>query len=464
MRKTHIIFLFAIAILVLVFAGIKIYRFTSNILRENEGIANLTHLYEKLEDVRLGIRSAIINQRDFTLTGDSIYFVDYHTSKQHTIDQFNAFKQKGISSSIPESTFDTLSYLLADNFKQLDDLIRLGEVKGFENIDAYIDNYSTDLFNKFSSLNRNIETQIEQRFNEFRLKTVSNAKNSELFIISFYSVSVLFLVISFFFLYRQNLIRLKLLNELEESNALKIKFFSIIAHDLRSPFTFLINLSTLMNTEEILKNETLLKEVVKDVETTSIKTYNLLNNLLEWANSQTGKLKLHFESFQIDSLITEILGLYNQLIEKKKIEISYEESPLRIYADKSIISTVIRNLLGNAIKFVPERGHISIKVMDTEKSFEVLIIDDGPGLSGDEIKKLFRPDVNTMEIGKPENKGNGLGLILCKEFIDKHKGEIFARPNAEKGCTFGFVIPNEMSSARESINQNSSFNPDKNPA
>ncbi len=441
MRRTNIIVLFTIAILILISAGIKIYRFTSNILKENEEIANLTHLYEKLEDVRLGIRSAMINQRDFTLTGDSIYFIDYKISKQNTIDHFTAFKQKGISGNIPESTIDTLSYLLANNFSQLDDLIQLGELKGFENIDDYIDNYSSDLFKKFSSLNKNIETQIEQKFNDFRLKTVSNAKNSELFIISFYSVSVLFLLISFFFLYRQHLIRLKLLNELEESNALKIKFFSIIAHDLRSPFTFLINLSTLMNTDEILKDETLLKEVVKDVETTSIKTYNLLNNLLEWANSQTGKLKLHFESFRVHTLITEILGLYNQLIEKKKIEILYKESPLTIYADKSVISTVIRNLIGNAIKFVPEHGHISIELVDAENSTEVLIIDDGPGLTEDDIKKLFRPDVNTMEIGKPENKGSGLGLILCKEFIDKHKGKIFARANVDKGCTFGFVIP-----------------------
>jgi signal transduction histidine kinase len=440
-KKTNIILLFTFAILILVLAGIKVYRFTSNILKENEEIAILTQLYEKLEDVRLGIRSAIIYQRDFTLTGDSTYFNEYTNSKYNTIQQFNAFKQNSISSNIPESTIDSLSILLSNNIKHLDELIQLGDVRGFEDIEDYINNYSSDVFTKFTSINKNIETLIENKFNEFRLTTVSNAKNSELFIISFYSVSVLFLLISFILLYRQNSIRLKLVNELKESNNLKVKFFSIIAHDLRSPFMFLINLSTIINSDEILKNETLLKEVVKDVESTSVKTYNLLNNLLEWANSQTGKLKPHFETIKLNPLIIEILGLYNQSIEKKNIKISYTESPHTIYADQNIISTVIRNLIGNAVKYVPEYGHISIEVMDTENNTEVVIIDDGPGLSQDEIKKLFRHDVNTSEIGKPDNKGSGVGLILCKEFIDKHGGKIYARSNPEKGCTFGFVLP-----------------------
>jgi two-component system sensor histidine kinase/response regulator len=440
-RKIKIIILFTGAMLILILAGVKIYSFTSNILSENEEIAQLTNLYEKLESVRLGIRSAIINQRDYTLTGDSTYLIDYNNSKQSTIEQFNAFSQKGISDYIPESTLDSLSYLLTRNFSHLDELIQLGKVTGFEDMEGYIDNYSTDIFNKFSSINMNIETRIEQKFNDFRLNTVSNAKKSELFIIPFYSVSVLFLLISFIVLYRQNLIRLRLVNELKENNNIKNKFFSIIAHDLRSPFMFLINLSSIIDSDEMLQNETLLKEVVKNVETTSVKTYNLLNNLLEWANSQTGQLKLHREELMVNSLVLEILGLYSQSIENKKISLSYKESPCTINADKSMISTVLRNLIGNAIKFVPEQGHISIKIKETENGTEILIRDDGPGLTRDDIKKLFRPDVNTVEIGNPENKGSGLGLILCKEFIDKHSGKIFARPNQDKGCTFGFVIP-----------------------
>jgi len=440
-RKLNIIILFVVSINILVIAGIFIYRLTTDIIKENEEIGNLTNLYEQLEEVRLGIRTAIINQKDFTLTGDTLYKFQYKSSKESTIAQFQSLKLVNKQNLITNDTFDSLNLLLNINFKHLDELILLGEIEDFDDIEDYINHYSSEIFKEFSNINKTIENNIESRFNRFRFETAFKARRLELFVVSFYSFSILSLLICFYLIYKQNNLRLWLVKELKESNNLKDKFFSIIAHDLRSPFTFLINLSTLVSETEIANDEKLLKSALKNIEDTSKKTFNLLNNLLEWANSQTNKLRVNKEWFNIQEEITEILDLYSDIITKKQIEIKYTPQIINAFADKNMIKTVIRNLIGNAIKFVPENGEISIQVNSTDSFNEILIIDNGSGLSQQDIAKLFRLDVDTKFIGNAENKGSGLGLILCKEFIEKHGGKIFARANSDKGCTFGFEIP-----------------------
>lgn len=434
--------MFALSVTILVLAGISVLSLTSNILKENNEIARISQLHEQLEEVRLGIRTAMIHQRDFLITGDTIHQVLYESSKRNTIAQFEAIPRREITGIFSLTTYDSLDNLMYSQFRRLDMLIDLGEEKDLEEIDNLLEYNGSGIFQKFTALNKTVELNIEQMFANFRTHTVASANRLKGFILSFYILSVVGLLMSFYYIFRQNRVILKLVDELKKTNELKNKFFSIIAHDLRSPFSLLINLSEILSDQDIRSDENTLKEIHKRIEETSKRTFNLLNNLLDWANSQAGQLKIRYEIFRIDELLEEIRDFYHNQICEKSIHLSLSHHEEKVLADRDMIHTVLRNLVGNAIKFVPEGGRIDLQVETTEDATELLVIDNGPGLTQADTEKLFRPEINTRTIGSDtENSGSGLGLILCKEFIDRHGGKIFARANQDKGCTFGFTLP-----------------------
>lgn len=229
---------------------------------------------------------------------------------------------------------------------------------------------------------------------------------------------------------------------LKELNATKDKFFSIIAHDLRSPLNQLLGLS------EILQ-----KEIESDRVDDAIKLANLINesaksgrllleNLLEWSRSQTGSMIIVPEVMDLLKITNEVLGLNENSAKQKSIKIqSRIHKDILAFADENMIKTILRNLISNSIKFTNQGGII---VLDAKKSEEMVIYsisDSGIGINEDDLEKLFRIDINPKSIGKSKEKGTGLGLILCKEFIEINGGKIWVESVFEKGSTFSFSIP-----------------------
>lgn len=235
--------------------------------------------------------------------------------------------------------------------------------------------------------------------------------------------------------------------ELEKANKTKDKFFSIIAHDLKNPFNALLGFSGLL-----LENHTIIDEeereiYIKTINESSMKTYKLLENLLTWAQSQTGKIKFKTEIINISGLITETISLLEEPTWNKEIKlISNAEKDLSINADKNMIDTVIRNLVSNAIKFTPKGGVIIVKSQtitdeNNQKFAEISVKDNGVGISSEIQFKLFKITENITTRGTEEETGTGLGLILCKEFIDRHHGSIWVESDVDKGSKFVFRIP-----------------------
>ncbi|MFA9391090.1 MAG: ATP-binding protein [Prolixibacteraceae bacterium] len=230
---------------------------------------------------------------------------------------------------------------------------------------------------------------------------------------------------------------------LKELNSAKDKFFSIISHDLKNPFNSIIGLSDLLIERIQEKDYKGIEEFVKAIQDTAQHTMSLLLNLLEWANSQTGNLKYQPEHLNIESLFNEVFSLVKPLANEKSILISTDVSSNSIVcADKAMISTVIRNLISNAIKFTYPLGKIEISVVQNKDETLVTIADSGVGINRDKIKDLFCIDKNTSTQGTQNEKGTGLGLHLCKEFIEKHGGQIWAESELGKGTSFHFSIPN----------------------
>lgn len=230
--------------------------------------------------------------------------------------------------------------------------------------------------------------------------------------------------------------------ELCELNATKDKFFSIIAHDLKNPFNTLLGFTELMldNLDDFDQEK--IKEFIEIISDTSKHSYALLENLLEWSRSQTGRIQMKPETINLSKLVEENIDLLSTNAVKKKIRLVNEvASSTIIVADSNMVHTVIRNLISNAIKYTGEDGSITVSAKETNGQIETSVTDTGIGIKPENLEKLFRIDVNYSTKGTANEMGTGLGLILCKEFINKNKGDIWIESDLGKGSSFKFTLP-----------------------
>ncbi len=231
-------------------------------------------------------------------------------------------------------------------------------------------------------------------------------------------------------------------DELRELNAQKDKFFSIIAHDLRSPFNSIIGYSELLLEQVRMEDYDGIDKFAGIITKSSKQAMDLLSNLLEWAYSQTGKMAFDQEQIVLNTLIKKGLLLFDNIAAQKSITIKNDvPESLIIFADKSMISTVIRNLISNAIKFTREGGEVVVSARQNPEEVQVSVKDNGIGIAPGRAKQLFSFDTNISTPGTNKEKGTGLGLILCKEFIEKHGGSLWVESDEGKGSTFSFTLP-----------------------
>jgi two-component system sensor histidine kinase/response regulator len=234
----------------------------------------------------------------------------------------------------------------------------------------------------------------------------------------------------------------KLNIQLEETIASKDKFFSIIAHDLRSPFNTLIGFSDLLLKSFDDREPEEIKKFLKHINDSSQLGFNLLNNLLEWSRSQTGEIKYEPVLFDFAQLVDEVIDLHSGTAEKKKIKLDGSGLAIgEVNADRKMIYTVLRNLVSNALKFTQPGGEIRISGKDMGNEFEISVSDSGVGIPANKLDKLFSISENISTQGTDNEMGTGLGLLLCKEFVEKNGGKIRVQSAVGKGSEFLFTIP-----------------------
>lgn len=246
---------------------------------------------------------------------------------------------------------------------------------------------------------------------------------------------------------QKNAEKLKSANsELHELNATKDKFFSIIAHDLKSPFNAMVGFSDLLveNFDEF--NTSTQKDYVSSISQSVKNSYRLLENLLTWARSQMGNISFNPEKENICLLIKDAVKVLDQSLKNKSINLINKISgDLFLLVDKNMFSTIIRNLISNAVKFTPQGGTVELTarlINKNKKKFaEISVIDSGIGINPELKAKIFSIDNNSSTVGTEQEIGTGLGLIICKEFVEKHKGKIWVESETGKGSTFSFSIP-----------------------
>ena len=228
---------------------------------------------------------------------------------------------------------------------------------------------------------------------------------------------------------------------LKDLNLMKDKFFSIIAHDLKSPFQSIIGLSEILNQkfDEITESDK--KGYVNAIYYSSKNVYDLLENFLCWARFQFDHLSFHPDEFDLSEIIDKTKIIYTSNIEKKNISITENyKTGTKVFADPNMIEIVIRNLLSNAIKFSNRGGKIEIILSGKSNKKLFSIRDNGIGMSQEEQKNLFQMDKIFSKQGTENELGTGLGLIICKEFVEKNGGEIWVESVQNKGATFYFTL------------------------
>jgi len=345
-----------------------------------------------------------------------------------------------------------LNYLIPANYKQLivdyhNEVLKLDEFKKTEEI---LELYLLDLFGK------EIPFEIKiVKYNEdgadyllFLCRDVSlylEAQNTNNKLIEDLRMNNLYVEQNSSELIRLNQIILDSETQLQELNASKDRFFSIISHDLKNPFQALIGYSEILaihtatfSIEEISEMSGNLNLITKNV-------YKLLENLLDWSRLQRGEMPFIPEEFDLYEIILSNISIATvTAIPKQVILETNLDSNLNIIADINMINTVIRNLVSNSIKFSNIGGNIKINYESDDKNHIIKIIDNGVGMSEKTKNKLFKIDEKITSVGTNNEMGTGLGLILCKELVNTNMGEIWVESELGVGSTFIFNIPKNL--------------------
>jgi signal transduction histidine kinase len=316
--------------------------------------------------------------------------------------------------------------------------------------------FNVESRNKISELEIKIETEHKVKENALLKQT------NRLQLIFFISISILIIIIVFVIFSRYKTKQkanimleeknmkiteqnnsLEILNkELNEANAAKDKFFSIMAHDLKSPLWWFKNVTDLLSHKfDQLSREKII-EITKVLDESAQTSLHLIENLLQWSRSQSGRIEFLPENLTLKSLVTQIINYHNLHAENKSIKIVNEISDdIIIRADKNMLLTILRNLVSNAIKFSLDNSEIKINMEETPESWKIIVLDGGVGIADKDIDNIFRIDVQTTTLGTAQEKGTGLGLIITKEFIQKHGGQLLVESKPNEGSKFSVIIP-----------------------
>ena len=234
----------------------------------------------------------------------------------------------------------------------------------------------------------------------------------------------------------------KINDELESANQNKDKFFSIISHDLRSPLSGIMSLLDIIVTDYDSLGEEERKEILFEAAKTSKSTYILMENLLDWSRIQTGKISYEPQNISLTQILNGIKNLYYQKLKEKGISLNYDFDPeVFAFADNNMAETIFRNLISNAIKFSKEFGLILVSFDKTDDFIQIKVKDTGIGMNEKQISKLFKIDQTHSTVGTSGERGTGLGLMLCKELVEKQGGKIWIESIVNAGTTFYFTLP-----------------------
>jgi signal transduction histidine kinase len=241
---------------------------------------------------------------------------------------------------------------------------------------------------------------------------------------------------------RKNTALLRREKELKEVVTSKNKLFSIIAHDIKNPLYAMLRLGDIMADKYDLHSDEQRKQYLKHLNQAGKEIVTLTENLLSWSRYQLGSIKFNPVNFPIAEAVNFAMGIFRHMADLKEIKLTLQVHPTHmVYADFSMTMIVIRNITNNAIKFTPRGGEVKIISTDIDTHIKLEVIDNGVGIPSDKVENLFQIERGTTQPGTEGEKGSGLGLTICKEFVSRNKGKTGVKSKINKGSNFWFTVP-----------------------
>lgn len=424
--------------------------------------------YDKaLKHFNKSLSISMENQNKYSIANTNNNIAKLHIAVEQygaAIEKLNAAKK--IAEAINAKEVLSENYQLSSQLYELQGRYKkaLQFYKQYTNVEDSI--YSESSAEKIAEMEVKYETEkiekeneILRKDNQIHVLEINRQKNWNIFLIafSFLIFLIAILVYSQFRLKQKtNHLLASKNNELKETNAklkaseqnlkelnaTKDRFFSIIAHDLKNPFQALLGYSEILSKKIHTLDKEELANYARTIYESSQNLFNLLANLLQWSRTQLGTINYKEENISIQDAIDEVLPLLQVPAKEKNISLEADIDPTTmVHVDRNVISTVLRNLINNAIKFTQNNGEVKITCTTNTSDAIVSIADSGKGISSENLQKLFRIDQNISTKGTANEEGTGLGLILCKELIENSGGKIWVESKLGYGSIFKFSLP-----------------------
>ena len=333
----------------------------------------------------------------------------------------------------------------------------VGDYKNaFEYYDKYNEVYDSLISEQQNHMIRKLEAQYQaekkqreilelkqENLQQRQLLSSTKSMQGYLYVIIF--LVIVFLLVLFFLLRKEKLLARELkekTRELKKLNVAKDRFFSIIAHDLKNPFNALVSYTSLLRSDFDSFSKEELSQIIADLNNATEQGFALLENLLYWTRSQTNRIKVFKTFFNLNRIVQNVVSLANPNLAAKSQTVEVEiDDELTVFADKDMIATVIRNLVFNSIKFSYPDTVIRIEGKKIGQSIQISVIDQGVGIDAEKQHKFFNYEENTTSTGTAGETGSGLGLVICREFVEKNDGLIWVESEPGQGAIFRFTIP-----------------------
>ncbi|HXA02880.1 MAG TPA: CHASE3 domain-containing protein [Cytophagaceae bacterium] len=418
---------------------------TSGKLYENfEWVDHTYKVKEKLESIELELIRNESALRGFAISGDTSFLGNFNANTGKIFGEIG-YLRKLISDNHNQQArlliLESLVLKRIQLFKQSILILKRNKEKVELRLLMPIALEGKKYMNKIHEL----KTIMSGEENELLIKRQHNAKrgieetNLTILISGLVSLSILIFVT--FIIKKDISERVKLENSLRLLDQNKNKFFSIISHDLRGPIHGLSRLASFIDSDKTITKEEK-SDMMEAIKNTTVEIGTLLENLLLWSKHQMGKIEIRREKFDIKRIVENSITLLKNSSLSKNISIINEVESQEVYADKNMIDTVTRNIIHNATKFTGQGGEIIIKSkMGRDNKLEIRVIDNGIGISPEGLKKIFQVQNVQASKGTDNERGSGLGLILCKDFIEINGGNINAESEEGKGTEIFFTIP-----------------------
>jgi signal transduction histidine kinase len=442
---------FILSLLILLIISIVSYQNIIRLSNDRRKTKQSQEVLTLLSTLISTITDAETAQRGYIITGNERFLERVDQADLKIIGLFQGLRQLTSDNPSQQERIKTIKLLIDSRLRMIKFFATMRRNEGFDRVKNEIEKGKGRLLQ--NEIRRNVEImQIEEHIIQVKLEQESNynTRFTKLVLIFGSLTAFLFFVLALVII-RRGLVERKLAEseikrkngELQRLSSEKDKFFSIIAHDLRSPFYGFLGLSQRLVEELPVMSMNEAKRIAGNLNDSAVATFRLLENLLEWSRMEQGLIPFQQDLVQLLPVIDECLSATWESAKNKAIEIKCDvKNDLSVYGDRNMIQTIIRNLVSNAIKFTKKDGNIYITAKPVfGNSIEISIKDSGVGMNNEIIENLFKLHVNTSRPGTNGEPSTGLGLVLCKEFVEKNNGTIWAESEEGKGSTFYFTLP-----------------------